>query len=129
MASCRYYHRTLDAKKLMEIGFTRLHPRMTMARMQRLYRLQGRTWLGGLRPMTEGDVPGAYKLVVGYLERFKVSVCRAGRRTGRGQTSVCGLLRDLRNQRNTCEVEAWQTDPDEGAGGRRRGRQGTRPGT
>ena len=60
VASCRYYHRTLDAIKLIEIGFTRLHPRMTMARMQRLYRLLGRTSLGGLRSMTEGDFPGAY---------------------------------------------------------------------
>ena len=36
VASCRYYHRTLDARKLVEIGFTRVPPRMTMARMQKL---------------------------------------------------------------------------------------------
>ena len=71
-----------------------------MARMQRLYRLPGRTSLRGLRPMTEGDLQGAYKLVVGYLKKFKVSVRRAGRGNGRGRTSVWGLLRALRNRRN-----------------------------
>ena len=122
VASCRYYHRTLDAKKLMEFGFTRLHSRMTMARMQRLYRLPGRTSLEGLRPMTEGDVPGAHKLVAGYLKRFKVSERRVGQGTGREWTLVWGLLRALRNQRNAGEVEEQQAEPDAGARGRRRGR-------
>eukprot|EP00584_Thalassiosira_punctigera_P010807 CAMPEP_0172546074 /NCGR_PEP_ID=MMETSP1067-20121228/15898_1 /TAXON_ID=265564 ORGANISM="Thalassiosira punctigera, Strain Tpunct2005C2" /NCGR_SAMPLE_ID=MMETSP1067 /ASSEMBLY_ACC=CAM_ASM_000444 /LENGTH=513 /DNA_ID=CAMNT_0013332945 /DNA_START=181 /DNA_END=1722 /DNA_ORIENTATION=+ len=74
VASCRYYHRTLDARKLVEIGFTRLHARMTMARMQKLYKLPGKTSLGGLRPMKKEDVPGAHGLVVEYLKKFKLSV-------------------------------------------------------
>jgi len=74
VASCRYYHRTLDAKKLVEIGFTRLHAKMTMARMQKLYKLPVRTELAGLRPMTKEDVPAAHKLVVQYLEKFNLSV-------------------------------------------------------
>jgi hypothetical protein len=32
VASCRYYHRSLNPKKLIEVGFSRLAPRMTMAR-------------------------------------------------------------------------------------------------
>ena len=39
VASCRYYHRLLKPKKLVEIGFTRLAPRMNMARMVRLYQV------------------------------------------------------------------------------------------
>ena len=119
VVSCRYYHCTPDAKKLMEFGFTRLQPRMIMAKIQRLYRLPGRTSLGGLRPMTEGDVTGAHKLVAGYFKRFKVSVRRAGRGTGREWTSVWGLLRALRNRMNAGEVEEQQAEPDEGAVGRR----------
>jgi len=32
VSTCRYYHRSLDPKKLIEVGFSRLAPRMTMAR-------------------------------------------------------------------------------------------------
>jgi len=34
----RYYHRSLNPKKLIEVGFSRLQPRMTMARTIKLYR-------------------------------------------------------------------------------------------
>ncbi|EJK56881.1 hypothetical protein THAOC_23141, partial [Thalassiosira oceanica] len=74
VASCRYYHRTLEAKKLVEIGFTRLGHRMTMARMQKLYKLPTETSLRGLRPMTAEDVPAAHALLVDYLSKFKLSV-------------------------------------------------------
>ena len=75
VGSCRYYHRTLDAKKLVDIGFTRLPPRMTMARMQKNYKLPVTTSLATtLRPMEPRDVPGAHKLVTKYLEKFKLSV-------------------------------------------------------
>ena len=39
VASCSYFHRSLDPKKLIEIGFSRLAPRMTMARTIKLYKL------------------------------------------------------------------------------------------
>mmetsp|Transcript_7173 Transcript_7173/g.17840 ORF Transcript_7173/g.17840 Transcript_7173/m.17840 type:complete len:533 (+) Transcript_7173:171-1769(+) len=74
VASCRYYHRTLNAKKLVEVGFTRLHPGMTMARMQKRYKLPASTSLQTLRPMTPADVPAAHKLVMEYLQKFKLSV-------------------------------------------------------
>ena len=74
VASCRYYHRTLDAKKLVEVGFTRVPPRMTMARMQKLYKLPATTSLTGLRPMTKEDVPAAHQLVMEYLSKFKLAV-------------------------------------------------------
>merc|ERR1712127_590671 len=70
VASCRYYHRTLDARKLVDIGFTRLPERMTMARRGKLYKLPQETALGGLRPMTKEDVPAAHKLVVEDLKKF-----------------------------------------------------------
>jgi glycylpeptide N-tetradecanoyltransferase len=39
VASCRYYHRSINPKKLIEVGFSRLAPRMTMTRTLRLYQL------------------------------------------------------------------------------------------
>ena len=74
VASCRYYHRTLDARKLVEIGFTRLAPRMTMARMQKLHKLPAEPLTKGLRAMTPEDVPAAHQLVVKYLEKFQLAV-------------------------------------------------------
>ncbi|KAL7482070.1 hypothetical protein ACHAW6_007762 [Cyclotella cf. meneghiniana] len=74
VASCRYYHRTLDVRKLVEIGFTRISERMTMARMQKLYKLPTDTCTPGLRPMTPEDVPAAYRLVSKYLEKFKLAI-------------------------------------------------------
>jgi len=74
VASCRYYHRSLDPRKLVEIGFSRLQPRQTMARLQKLYKLPAETSTPGLRPMTEADVPGAHKLLLNYLRKFKLSV-------------------------------------------------------
>ena len=35
----RYYHRSLNPKKLIDVGFSHLAPRMTMARTIKLYKL------------------------------------------------------------------------------------------
>lgn len=69
VASCRYYHRTLEAKKLVDIGFTRVPPRTTMARMSKQFKLPNETSIQTLRPMTLEDVPAAHKLVTEYLEK------------------------------------------------------------
>ena len=74
VASCRYFHRSLDPKKLVEIGFSRLHTRMTMARMKKLYRLPTQTSMTNLRLMTKEDVPSAHKLLVEYLKKFHLTV-------------------------------------------------------
>lgn len=74
VASCRHHHRSLDPKKLIEVEFSRLPPRMTMARMQRLFRLPEQTSLISLRPMTADDVPSAQKLLNKCLQKFNLSV-------------------------------------------------------
>ena len=56
VASCRYFHRSLDPKKLIEIGFSRLAPRMTMARTIKLYKLPETPMIPGFRAMQPGDV-------------------------------------------------------------------------
>ena len=73
MASCRYYHRSLDPKKLIEIGFSRLMPRMTMARTIKLYKLPDRPVCGRLRAMTPDDVPQAHALLSNYLSKFALA--------------------------------------------------------
>ena len=61
VATCRYYHRSLDPKKLVEVGFSRIPPRMTMARMQKLYRLPEVTVTGMRQPIAKGVVGGTDK--------------------------------------------------------------------
>mmetsp|Transcript_9450 Transcript_9450/g.13083 ORF Transcript_9450/g.13083 Transcript_9450/m.13083 type:complete len:398 (-) Transcript_9450:108-1301(-) len=70
IGKCRYYHRSLDPKKLIEIGFSRLAPRMTMARTIKLYKLPNEPQSTGLRPMRPEDVPTAHSLLLNYLTKF-----------------------------------------------------------
>jgi len=73
IARCRYWHRSLNPKKLIDVGFSRIGPRMTMARTIKLYRLKDTPSLA-LRPMTLADVPSACKLLNTYLKKFKLAV-------------------------------------------------------
>jgi glycylpeptide N-tetradecanoyltransferase len=73
VASCRYYHRSLNPKKLVRVGFSRLSPRMTMARMQKLYKLSdtpGKNWVD----MNQEHVAGVHDLMTTYLSKFKLHV-------------------------------------------------------
>lgn len=70
IASCRYYHRSLKPKKLIDVRFSHLKPRMTMARTIKLYRLPDTTGCPGIRPLELRDVPSARNLLMRYLEKF-----------------------------------------------------------
>lgn len=72
VASCTYYHRSLNVKKLIQIGFTQLHPSITLARMQKLYKLPSEPITEGLRPMVQGDVESVHTLLNGYLDKFSL---------------------------------------------------------
>lgn len=74
VSSCRYHHRTLSPKKLVEVGFTRVPPKMTMARFQKNYKLPLQTKTPGLRIMEEKDVPSACLLLKKHLDQFKLVV-------------------------------------------------------
>ena len=74
VASARYHHRSLNPKKLVAVGFSRLAPRMTMARLQKLYKLPTETSTPKLRAMTADDVKGVHKILNEYLTKFKLVV-------------------------------------------------------
>ena len=67
VASTRYFHRALNPKKLVNVGFSRMSPRMTMARMQKLYKV-AKTPQHNLVEMTEEHVDGVHELLTKYLE-------------------------------------------------------------
>jgi len=70
VSECRYYHRSLNPKKLIEVGFSHLGPRMTMARTIKLYKVPDTTQLPGMRQMQPKDVVRVTELVTGYLKKF-----------------------------------------------------------
>ena len=72
VAECRYWHRSLDPKKLIEVGFSRLAARMTMARTLRLYKLPDQPKSSRLRPMRPDDVTSAKDLLHSYLAKFNL---------------------------------------------------------
>jgi glycylpeptide N-tetradecanoyltransferase len=73
IATCRYYHRSLNVKKLVEIGFSRLAPRMTLARTMKLFRVPETPLIKGFREMTEADIPQVHRLISEKLKSYKVA--------------------------------------------------------
>ncbi|KAI8466323.1 MAG: N-myristoyl transferase [Monoraphidium minutum] len=70
---CRYWHRSLNPKKLIDVGFSSLAPRMTMARTIKLYKLPPTAATPGLRPMVAADAPAVARLLNSYLRHFKLA--------------------------------------------------------
>jgi len=72
IASCQYWHRSLNPKKLIEIGFSQLKKRMTIQRTIKLFALPDKTSSSNLRPLKKEDCPSACKLLNDYLKKFKI---------------------------------------------------------
>jgi len=70
VSTCRYWHRSLNPKKLIEIKFSHLGKNMTLARTIKLYKLPAETKVAGIRAMTADDQPQAFRLLSEYLARF-----------------------------------------------------------
>lgn len=73
IATCQYWHRSLNPKKLIDVGFSRLGARMTMSRTIRLYKLPDKTVTPGFRKMESHDVPAVTRLLKNYLKQFVVA--------------------------------------------------------
>lgn len=67
VSSARYYHRSLNPKKLVNVGFSHLPPRMTMARMCKLYKV-GTAPKHSFVEMTEEHIDGMHELLANYLK-------------------------------------------------------------
>ncbi|XAR54533.1 Glycylpeptide N-tetradecanoyltransferase [Bertholletia excelsa] len=73
ISTCQYWHRSLNPKKLIDVGFSRLGARMTMSRTIKLYKLPESTATPGFRKMEPHDVPGITRLLRNYLSQFYVA--------------------------------------------------------
>jgi len=70
VSTCRYYHRTINMPKLVDVGFTHVPRSMTLARLVRQTTLPKHTSLQGLREMTPADIPQVEVLMNEYMQRF-----------------------------------------------------------
>jgi len=70
VSRCRYYHRNLNPKKLIEVGFSSLGRNMTIPRTTKLYKLPPAPLLPGIRPLQPADVPSACRLLNAHLTQF-----------------------------------------------------------
>ncbi|XP_033364926.1 glycylpeptide N-tetradecanoyltransferase 1 [Bombus vosnesenskii] len=70
IATCRYWHRSLNPKKLIEVKFSHLSRNMTMQRTLKLFKLPENTKVPGFRKLVEADIPQAHKILTDYLEKF-----------------------------------------------------------
>jgi len=59
----RYWHRSLNPKKLIDVKFSHLSRNMTMQRTLKLHKLPDSTRTPGFRKLTEKDLPQARKLL------------------------------------------------------------------
>merc|ERR1712183_264984 len=71
VSECRYYHRSLNPKKLIDIGFSHLGPRMTMARTVKLYKVHEQPQLSGMSKMEAKDLKTVSELITSYLKKFQ----------------------------------------------------------
>ncbi|KAG9737373.1 N-myristoyl transferase, partial [Aureobasidium melanogenum] len=70
VATCRYYHRSLDWEYLYKTGFSHLPRGSTVLRQTLKYKLEKKTTTQGLRPMQVKDVTQVKILLNQYLKRF-----------------------------------------------------------
>ena len=74
IAANRYWHRSLNPEKLVDVGFSSMNRRMTKPRLRKLFKLPTETKCAGLRVMEERDCEAAQKLLTTYLNKFSLHV-------------------------------------------------------
>ncbi len=70
IGQARYWHRSLNPKKLIEIGFSSLPKRMTLAMTIKMNRLPAEPQLSGIRPMEARDRKQVLNLLKENLSHF-----------------------------------------------------------
>lgn len=69
----QYYHRPLNIKKLINLGFCYKHQKLSMTGTMKFYTLPDFQPCKGLRVMKHEDIEQAYQLLNGHLQKFKVA--------------------------------------------------------
>jgi glycylpeptide N-tetradecanoyltransferase len=69
-----YWHRSLNPKKLLDVGFSSLPASLTKARYVKLLKLPNETAIKGIRQMALKDVPAVHALLSEYLSKIALHV-------------------------------------------------------
>ncbi|KAL5289973.1 NMT1 family protein [Megaselia abdita] len=72
VSSCRYWHRSLNPKKLIDIKFSHLSRNMTLQRTIKLYKLPEEPRTRGFRKIQPKDMNATHKLLDDYLKKFNL---------------------------------------------------------
>ena len=72
VASCRYWHRSLQVKKLIDVKFTKLARNMTLLRTIKLFKTTDTPTCSGIRAMEARDVKAVHKLLTAHLAHFQL---------------------------------------------------------
>uniref|UniRef100_A0A665WBW5 Glycylpeptide N-tetradecanoyltransferase n=1 Tax=Echeneis naucrates TaxID=173247 RepID=A0A665WBW5_ECHNA len=70
LSSCRYWHRPLNTRKMMEVNYPGLRKNMNLHRARKFNHLPEATKTKGLRPMTKKDVVGIHSLLQTNSSKF-----------------------------------------------------------
>merc|ERR1719219_997787 len=73
VGTCRYWHRSINPKKLIEVKFSHLSRNMTMQRHLKLYRLPEEIKTPGMRKFRVEDSPAVTLLLNDYLGKFDLA--------------------------------------------------------
>lgn len=73
IGTCRYWHRSLNPRKLIDVRFSHLSRNMTMQRTLKLYKLPEKPKTFGFRQLKKSDVTKAHALLMKYLEKFDLT--------------------------------------------------------
>ncbi|CAB4069606.1 NMT [Lepeophtheirus salmonis] len=73
IGTCRYWHRSLNPKKLIEVKFSHLSRNMTMQRLLKLYKLPDDTKTSGLRKLRASDIKETCALLNKFLSNYDIS--------------------------------------------------------
>merc|ERR1719167_1015118 len=73
VGTCRYWHRSINPKKLIEVKFSHLSRNMTMQRHLKLYRLPDDIKTPGMRKFRTEDVSAVTILLNEFLGRFDLT--------------------------------------------------------
>lgn len=73
VAKCRYYHRSLNPKKLIDVKFSSLTKNMTMKRTLRLYSLPDAPRLEGFKELDKSHLGQIYTMLSEYLDKFDLA--------------------------------------------------------